>query len=371
MFAQTRATFRVSVLGGRNLRIAPGTLVVATHRTDDDVPIFCGALFSRWLWRFGRQPHYAARDDLFERGALVGMAPRLPQPISRLLWRVSPEAGLRRVKVHPLRIEAPCVVQVLRAADPSTSLEDLLPAVAVDALRARADALGVGSVRSAGDAMRRELADVLWRPLPPDDADPPHLRQFRAARSRAGATDLRHLMGFLGAGEPLLLFPEGGLSVDGSIGPLRPGAAMLVRRAQPRSVIPVALAYDTLVTGRRRVVLSVGPAVGIEPGHEDRDILGALRRGMPLTCGQVVAREVLRRDGSGLPQREELERAVIDEVRRARRERRPVDPDLARPASRQRRIADALAALAALAAVPGDQTVRRLAREYDSARESD
>src|SRR5438270_220163 len=67
MGAYMRTAFRVEVLGRRRRwRLAPGTLIVSTHRAETDVPLVASSLYLGgriWLHRRPRM-HFAARDDL-------------------------------------------------------------------------------------------------------------------------------------------------------------------------------------------------------------------------------------------------------------------------------------------------------------------
>jgi hypothetical protein len=137
----------------------------------------------------------------------------------------------------------------------------------------------------------------------------------------------------------------------------------LVRRSHAARIQPLGLSYDPLVRGRPRVFVGVG--AGIEPPwHEvDRRVLAALRLATPLTCGQVVA-EALLRDAEAAS--DTVERALERAIASARKEGRPFDPALAGP-GRRRRLEEALAAGRRLGR--RHETLRRLARRYESARE--
>ena len=122
-------------------------------------------------------------------------------------------------------------------------------------------------------------------------------------------------------GGTLVVFPEGRPSPGGEIGPLRRGLPALVRRAKPEWFLPVGIAYDPLVSGRTRVVVSVGQRVP----PPDEDVEGAtlqlLRRATPLTCGQWLAHERLA-GGEIAPSR------LAEAVEATRAEGRPVEPEL-------------------------------------------
>ena len=145
MTAYVRTAFRLRVVGPGSLVVPRGAIVSATHRSDHDVPILCSTMyFEGGLWRSRVRPHFASRDDLFERGALAAMAPGLPAPLARLLWRFHPARGLGLVRVHPFRTaETARVVQALRTVPRDTPLAEVLPAGLMAALAVRAAERGL------------------------------------------------------------------------------------------------------------------------------------------------------------------------------------------------------------------------------------
>src|SRR5919202_640172 len=87
MWAFRSALFRVTTLGAENVEFAPGTLFVATHRRETDVPVFCPSIYAAAeLWRRQRpRLSFSARDDMFVAGFLAGF-PHLPLAARRLLF---------------------------------------------------------------------------------------------------------------------------------------------------------------------------------------------------------------------------------------------------------------------------------------------
>jgi 1-acyl-sn-glycerol-3-phosphate acyltransferase len=390
MRAYVRITFRLRILGAENAPVRPGMMIVATHRTDNDVPVVGSLLYLEGRgWRGPARMHFASRDDLFERGALAGMAPGLPRFLSRLLWRVTPAGGLARVRVHPVgRADLAAPAQALRALPADTPLREAAPEGFARRLEQRAAERGVPAPATASQALAPQFADILFDGAGPEKFDAPLLDEFWQRRSRDAAKHVRHLADLVRSGEPLVIFPEGGLSVDGAIGPLRRGFGVLARAARPSTFLPLALAYDSLATGRRpRLIVAVGSPFAPEKGREEAAVLQTLRRLMPLTVSQVVARAMVDacdRGASSLVWTD-LARELELEIDRSLREGRPVDPALRAPRSRQGRLEDAIAALCARGAATAgaerigidpatarsDELVMRLAREYASARAAD
>jgi 1-acyl-sn-glycerol-3-phosphate acyltransferase len=348
----SRASFRVVTLGAERLRMEQGLLVVATHRSDADVPLICSELYfgpDRMYLRHRLRLEFAARDDLFEQGVLAGLAPSVYLPLRRLLFAVDPSRALRSMGVHPIRGATTMkAVQALRH-DPATPIEQALPAALAERFLARAPA----SERAllGRDVDRAELADLLWSDVRADEL--PDAADLWRARAAASAGDLRRLIAVVRSGEPLLLFPEGPPSPDGRVGPLRRGVGLLVRRGAPRRLLPLALAYDDLTLGRPRVILSVGAPFPPPADDVEWAVLAALRSTMPLTCTQVVSSELVRAAEAGeeATTPSALERGLADAVASAVRERRPVDPGIAAAGLRRRRLTDCLASLVRMGAL--------------------
>ncbi|MGH3001699.1 MAG: hypothetical protein ACRDM1_03365, partial [Gaiellaceae bacterium] len=114
------ARFEIRIFGVERLCLEPGTLIVSTHRSDDDVPLLCGALyFGARLWRRRSiRATFAVRDDLFEPGFLAGYPRGLPLAVRRAAWPLSLGLPLRRrLGCLPVRSATSMrLVQLLRQA---------------------------------------------------------------------------------------------------------------------------------------------------------------------------------------------------------------------------------------------------------------
>jgi hypothetical protein len=362
MRAYSGAAFRVDVLGPRRFPLEPGTLVMATHRRETDVPLICPPLYfgTGGHRNRGNRLHFAARDDMFLPGFFAGFPPSLPLRARRALYAVDVARWLPRVNVFPIRSANVARLGELLAARPDAPLDELVPEESVGRFLARASAAGRPAPACAGEVLRGEYADLLWHPVSPGDGVREGLDDFWSRRAARAAGEFRTLVELLRGRRTLIVFPEGRPSPDGEIGPIRPGIGALVRRGKPVAVRPLALAYDPLVRGRTRVHLALGEPVA-PPAEETESALLALLRGtMPLTCGQVVAAALAAGAEADPPA---LERRLAEAVAAAEEEGRPVERDLATEEGRRRRLAEALAAAPAHA-----EALPVLAREHASAR---
>ncbi|MFN4066227.1 MAG: lysophospholipid acyltransferase family protein [Thermosynechococcus sp.] len=85
------------------------------------------------------------------------------------------------------------------------------------------------------------------------------LGAFAVNLNRPQPSSLRHALEILKAGQPLVIFPEGGIVRDQVVRPLKPGLARLVLQAdRPLPIFPVGIAYDPQPQFRARVALWIG-----------------------------------------------------------------------------------------------------------------
>ena len=105
MWAYSHAAFRVTTLSAGRFAPEPGTLVVATHRRETDVPILCPPLYFGMGGRRNRTDrlHFAARDDMFLPGFFAGFPPDLAPRARWLLYPIGVGRWLPLVNVFPIR----------------------------------------------------------------------------------------------------------------------------------------------------------------------------------------------------------------------------------------------------------------------------
>ena len=363
MWAYTRAAFRVRTLGRRRLELEPGTMIVCTHRRETDVPLVCPSIYfapGGLLADRSQRMSFAAREDMFSPGFFAGFPDALPLWLRRLLFPVGIDPYLRGLTLFPIRSATVVRLEEVFRRLPQLELADALPPADFEALRSRARDVGLPEPRLAKEALRGEYADLLWRSHTRAELDAPVFESVWSQRASDAVRDFRELVDVVSRGAVLLIFPEGRPSPDGEIGPLQRGLASLVRRARPRALQPVGLAYDPLVRGRTRALVSFGEP--LDPPREalEERVLSALRLAMPLTCGQVVAAWIRsgRCGSAGAALEAEVERAVA--------EGRNVDPELLEARMRNRRLRLALEFADTLP--DDDPRLAFLERELQSAR---
>jgi 1-acyl-sn-glycerol-3-phosphate acyltransferase len=365
MIAYIRATFTLRVFGREHLRIEPRQIFTPSHRSDNDVPLLISVLYPSWSAAVARGmpwPTFAAMIELFLPGFFAGYPAGLPLPVRRLLWPYQPGGVLERhLQCVPVREPERMRLEELLRHAPEDPLDRLLTPEVFEALSARAAMLGRPRPARGADVLNGAFADLLWTYV--ERASTPDPAEAWRAHSRAAVADFRRLAGSLAAGGSVIMFPEGGLSSNGDIGPLQPGLGSLARRGGAQRVQPVALAYDPLGGVRTRAYVAFSEPV--TPGDERLVpvVSRALRASTPLTPGQLVAAAVRNQAGSPA----DLGAIASREIARARDEGRPIEPSLLeRPRARERTLHRALARARRLG--PGDPLIQRLARELESAR---
>jgi 1-acyl-sn-glycerol-3-phosphate acyltransferase len=342
--AWARRAFRVEAVGAERFALEPGTLLVCNHASDADVPVLVAALY-RHGYRPGRRKllvHFSMRHDLHLRGFFGGYPTGISPRVRRLLFRIGIAPVLDwGLPTPPLRPATRMRAVELVREHPEEPLRDLVGEPLLQQFRLRAERLGRTPPVLARDANRGVYADLLWREVTPEETTGEAAAGSWQRRAAAAGADFRRFVGIVREGGVLLLFPEGTPSPDGSLQPLRRGVGALVRRASPRVLLPLALAYDPLTGGRPYAYVGVGAAIEPPRREVEQAVAALLARTVPLAVGQVVADALERGDRAGLAER--LEREVAEAVAAGR----PVPAALLDPLERSRMLEDAVAAAAA------------------------
>ena len=344
MWAFARSRFRVEVVGGPLPRVAAGQLWIATHRAETDVPLLAGLLFVHaGMWRGApSRMYFAARDDLFRPGVVAAGVP-LPGPLARLVWPLSPGPWLPRVRAYPVRRPTGLKLEQVVAGLPADTPVESFMGPRLLGLIQRS---GTAVLRTVADVRDARHARVLWEDVREDDLVGTLGGEVWRRHIARAAGDVRRLVGMVRDGRPMMLFPEGRVSPDGAIGPIGDLLDLVARRGHPRVVVPLGIAYDPLT--RRRTEVAVGVGAPVRYGEEPIQVAAAaaLRRAVPVTCGQVLARYVTSAGAAGMSTTGDAEGLAEDVVRVAIAQGRPVAHGLASPARRREAVRVGLAALA-------------------------
>lgn len=308
-----RLTVSIKINGLEHDIRAPRTFYAITHKRDFDafvpVPLLIAHRGRRALTH---DLHFAMRGDGFQVGFLSRVALR-PAWFSRSLRPLNVGGILRGVGVHPLdslhlRPAETWIRDALRVEGETTIGELLAPA----ALRTLANQTG-----QSADALAAQSASSLleWRYFPLLQVEMGPEIFTSAVRRRAelrvletAKEQLADCVEWLQGGGSLYTSPEGLLSTDGRLSPLRAGLTRVLRAAPTDTrVQPIAILYDYMSVGRLRMWIDLAPAI------EDGKTLTHQELGQRLrTAWMSVARFTCTQLASGLlAYRAEQEQRVV------------------------------------------------------------
>ncbi len=246
---------------------APRTLFAITHKRDLDAFAPLPRLLGHRGWRaFTSDVHFAMRADSFQPGFLARVVQH-PGWFARLLRPISVGPVLRAVGVHPLDSlhfrPAETWLREALVAEGDVAIGTLL---APDALASIAAAAGDDPAALAQRPLSALLAWRYFRPLQPQLGSElfrgPARRRAEARVLALAKRELAELAAWLRAGGSLYTSPEGRLSPDGRLGPVRAGMLRLLRGAPADTrVLPIAIVYDFMTTGRPRMWIDCAPAL--------------------------------------------------------------------------------------------------------------
>ncbi|MDE2053531.1 MAG: 1-acyl-sn-glycerol-3-phosphate acyltransferase [Xanthomonadaceae bacterium] len=292
-----RALYRRVVLFPDDFHIAPGTLIACNHQRDVDGPMLGTVLVRRsgshFQWPL---PFFATREDLFRPGILSRLTVHWPRPLSALLGHIPLAWFFPLGRAEPMRrVREFTFGETLRALV-DAGLGDADAASVLNA-RGRREAritAGAVSVRAAGE--RRDLPLEAWWGL--RRLTLPALEKLTPTFRATIAAQLERFAHRLDRGRCVYFAPEGTISMDGRFGRIRAGFFRLAHMAEsPPWIQPMALAYDTLASGRSRVVVRIGERFRADATLDRRAFDVALRRSVlqlaPVTPSHLLARWLL------------------------------------------------------------------------------
>ncbi len=337
---------RTSVRREPRARLAPATVVAFAHKRDLDVPALIAHLLGPQVWpRWLGRVTFAGSAHLFLDGFLALYFPQLGRPLRRLLYPISLGPVLRALRIVPLGSTGAQMVAEwidgLRTVYPDgTPLSAVLSAHGL----ALARAADVAPTVTLAEVRRWRYERLLTVQTGHELLNAAALGRLQYAQARAAPALLQVAIAALQAGGTLVIAPEGQLSPDGAVQPLRSGLHRLLRAAPDARVLPVVTTYDLLTDGwRPRLFLSIGPPLTGLAALPRRELEAALYREFgrlgTVTLAQLVARVVFddRERRTAIPTAE-LAARVAAEARRIAGSGQRVDPALLDRAALARRL---------------------------------
>ncbi|HEY7341740.1 MAG TPA: hypothetical protein VH591_12725 [Ktedonobacterales bacterium] len=335
-----RLTLSVQIHGIEYDIRAPRTFYVITHKRDFDafvpVPLL---LAHRGRQAFTRDLHFAMRGDGFQVGFLSRIV-RRPAWFSHALRPINVGPILRGVGVHPLdslhlRPMEIWIREALRI-DGDTTIGELLAPATIEMLATRTGARVAKLATQPASSLlkwryfpylQEETGSEIFTPAPHRRAE---LRVLATAKEQ-----LADCVDWLRAGGSLYTSPEGLLTTDGRLSPLRAGLTRVLRAAPADTrVQPIAIIYDFMTAGRLRMWIDLAPA--IEGGaaltnHElERQVRAAWLDVARFTCTQLASGLLMYRceQGQRATRITSLEAGVLAWARELAVAGRQMDPAL-------------------------------------------
>jgi len=275
---------------------APRTLFAITHKRDLDAFAPLPRLLSHRGWRaLTSDVHFAMRADSFQPGFLARVVQH-PGWFARLLRPISVGPVLRAVGVHPLDSlhfrPAETWLREALMAEGDVVLGTLL---APDTLASIAAAAGDDAAALAQRPLSALLAWRYFRPLQRQLGSElfrgPARRRAEARVLASAKRQLAELAAWLRAGGSVYTSPEGRLSPDGRLGPVRAGMLRLLRAAPADTrVLPIAIVYDFMTTGRPRMWVDCAPALEGGAQLTARELESQVRWRRGCSCSRVRSR---------------------------------------------------------------------------------
>lgn len=322
---------------------APATYFAIMHKRDLDSIAPLPALTAHGGWRrVSRDLHFAMRADGFEPG-FISRVLRSPAWLAGALYWLDVSPVLRHVGVHPVSgwqtRPSESWLRDVALAESDPLLGDVLAPQVVHAL---AEHVRAPEASLAG----RRLSQVLtWRYMRswslcygPDILRGPARRRARRRAVTTAKARLAELGDWLAQGGSLYGSPEGAFAPDGRLCPVTSGFHRLLRASPTETrVVPIALVYDFMTTGRMRLCVDLAPAIEDAPLLARAEVETRLRRewlrAARFTMTQLGAAFVVEQSHAADPvfSLDELAAAVERQARCLAAAGRNIDPHLLAP----------------------------------------
>lgn len=313
------------------------------HKRDLDSVMPMAAVVRHRGWRaITGDVRFGMRADGFAPGFLARVVPR-PRWLAWLLHPFSVGWILRQAGTYPL--EGPStrpaemwIRDARRVYGNVRAGEILTP----DYLRALAAGGGRSPEAVAALRLSRVLGwryqDVRRRYAGPEICLPLVRRTLERRLAATVRRELADMDAWLARGGSLYGAPEGRLSPDGRIGRVSAGSHRLLRDGPAATrVVPIAIVYDFMITGRPRVFVDVAPplagGVALARTELDARLRAAWLSAARFTCTQLASGFLVRAAASVAPTftLDDLAASVRDEAVRLARAGRHVDARLLDP----------------------------------------
>lgn len=253
--------FDLQVDGLDNYSETPSSLVVANHKRDLDSVLIASILYYHNGFLPPSTPiSFMAAENLFQPGFLANWI-KGPKLLKKVLQPVSLNYILRKLHARPigkLDFHSVPVHDALRIIKESDDDYELREIIKEEALKNLLEESSFGSPdMTISEFFEREG-------YPRKKVDSRNFKsEFRKAvkKSKLGAVkdQLGQFVQLLNDGAILYITPEGTLTQNGMLGPLKDSLLILIDEADPDvTVVPTNITYDFTNTGKTRIFVNLG-----------------------------------------------------------------------------------------------------------------
>ncbi|MCF7890881.1 1-acyl-sn-glycerol-3-phosphate acyltransferase [Candidatus Bipolaricaulota bacterium] len=253
--------FDLQVDGLDNYSESPSSLVVANHKRDLDSVLIASILYySNGLLPPSTPISFMADENLFQPGFL-GNWIKGPRLLKKALQPLSLGFILKKLHAHPigkLDFHSVPVHDALRIIKENDDDHELREIIKEEALEDLLESSSFGSPdMTISEFFEREG-------YPRKKIDSRNFKsEFRKAvkKSKLGAVkdQLTKFIQLLNDGAMLYITPEGTLTQDGMLGPLKDSLLILIDEANTDvTVVPTNITYDFMNTGKTRIDVNIG-----------------------------------------------------------------------------------------------------------------
>ncbi len=276
-----KPNFDLQVDGLKNYSESPSSLIVANHKRDlDSVLIATVFYYHEGFLRPSTPISFMGDENLFQPGFL-GNWIKGPRLLKKALQPVSLNHILQWLNAYPIgkldfhSVPVHDALRIIKERDDDYELNEIIKEEALQELFE-------GS--SLGDPEMTISEFFEKEGYPREKIDSRNFRsQFRKAvkKSKLGAVknQLSQFVELLNDGAILYITPEGTLSHNGMLGPLKDSLLILIDEADPDVVVvPTNITYDFMKKGKTRIFVNVGEEMTGMEELERRERSSKLRK---------------------------------------------------------------------------------------------
>ena len=341
-----RPYFDLQVDGLDNYSESPSSLVVANHKRDlDSVLIATVLYYHNGILPPSTPVSFMADENLFQPGFL-GNWIKGPALLKKALQPISLSYILRKLHAHPIgkldfhSVPVHDALRIIKENDDNHELKDIIKEEALEGL------LGESSFGYPGMTIS-EFFDREGYPREKIDSrnfKPEFRKSVKKSKLYAVKDQLGKFVQLLNDGAILYITPEGTLTKNGMLGPLKDSLLILIDEADENvTIVPTNITYDFTKTGKTKIFVNIGEEIsGLEELNR-KERSSNLRRSIlgltTINLGQVASLQLKSAEEAGRDKIKlgDFYERVLEKLEYFKREGYNLDDDLSDQKSIERR----------------------------------